>query len=443
MNYIIVSLLFSLFGIWLCYKYTKNIFSPVFFTSLYWFSAYIGGLEYYLIFKHYNTIIYISLGILFFGIGVCSASLFHSFSPCNELNTFINSNIIECCPKRTNLFYISIAISTVIFIIISLIWFYNNYSLMPIFQKGTVGLYRANLGINKGIYLRASFISLPTISGICLLLWFKYHKIKYMFIFIVTILISTIGYILASSRGGILGELTFLIILFGFTKKLNKKNTMIGISFIILGFILATGINFYSYGSDYNFIENLKTVFIRATSGQAEGIDYIIHNWVPNKGLAYGKMIYWDFEGLLSFLRIMPYKEGSFATFLFWDMFPSVAHVYSFSMVTILLGSLYADFGIMGIIIGSFLFGFFMQNLYVWTLRGVKDYLFLTSKIFIQYSFAHVALGGGFFSVAATNAITIILTLLIIFLTYTTISLPTGKIIWKKYTKPFKLIFAK
>lgn len=427
MGWLFVTLPFSITGIWLCYKFAANVFSPVFLAVLFWFFAYIGGMEYGIAIEHYATPLTISLGILFFGVGVSTASIYEKFSPHRELMAFRKSSFVERFGKCVKMFYISLLVNTVIMIFLASLLFYLGDS--PLLMGTTREIARAGFATNKGLYARAFTISLPIIAGILLCLRHKVQRRLFTWAFFVVTLALIIGLVLWMSRGGILNILLFFLITVGLIREPNKKNVTVFL--IVLGIAFASSVILNSYFYQDTFITSLQIIFKRITVGQAEGMDHIIYNWVPQKGLGFGEILAWDIRGLLAFLRIVPYPEGSFGVQIFWDVHPET-YPYTFSMVTILLGDLYADYGITGVMVGAWLFGLLLEILYIRTLRGVKDVFLLPVKIYILDTIAHVAIGSGLFSVAATNVITSLLTILLIFLVYSILSLPFG-IIWRRY----------
>jgi len=425
MIWVAISFPISFFGVWLCYRSTRNVFSPIFLAALFWFSSYLGGLQYWVILGHYLTPLYISLGELFFGIGASMAKTRHRFSAHQELSIFRDSILLNPFNYRTNIAFVTMIIISVIYIMLSMLLFY--YGGIPLLQpKGMTGPARALLRINRGIYVRSLTIFLPIIMGIWLIWWRRSRKHGARCWFILVTAVAIGGQVLWASRGGILMLFLYLLILIMLASRPNKKVIMLSFILIIIALSAAAIINSSYRNSD--IITSFGTVFERITLGQAEGIDYIIYGLVPKEGLSYGKVIWQDIKGLLAFLRIIPY-EPSFNILLFWNKCPK--ETYPFSLNTALIGDLYADYHVIGVITGLWILGFFMETLYIRMLRRPKDYLSFPLRVYIQFAFAGAALGGGLFSVSVTNAITALLTMFSILLVYTIISLPTGRIlIW-------------
>lgn len=128
-------------------------------------------------------------------------------------------------------------------------------------------------------------------------------------------------------------------------------------------------------------------------SGVVEGLGPVVYQLVPTYGYLYGQGFWMDVPAVLSRLGIGPPRVENFAQFL--SRIQIGENIYGWQAAPTLTGEAYANFGMPGIVIIMFAFGFLMHSLYIRTLRGPKDVLLLPISVYLQLSLL-IACGGPF-----------------------------------------------
>jgi len=406
MSLVILSAIIFIPAVFLAWRATKNILSPVFISMGIFFFFYVGGLIYFVTDNHPLTPLYFSIGALFYGLGAFIIAGFFRFKPDTELKDFKQKPLLNIFPSK-KIFFISLIVIFVFSIALTFYYFY--YVGIPLFQSSKVTTIAHG---GKGIFFRGFTTFLPLILLVTYLFRKTTKKLSVKFFWWTIIITSLASIILYGSRGIVLVFLMPFILLYSLFR-VKRDLSKIGIVFL---FFVLVAVSFqYSY-PEYQKLsikDSFVNVFNRMTVSQAMGMDYAIYNLVPDEDLYMGKKSMSDFKGFLSTLRIISQGE-LFSERLFEKINFNYEGEARLTISTTSIGDLYIDFSLIGIAFGMFFYGVIAQGLYVKVVRGVKDCFLLVVYSYLQYILIATHIGGAIFSALANMGISLIMFIIII-----------------------------
>jgi len=422
--YFIISIILVIITLILLYLATKNIFSFSFFTGVILTLTFIGTVlvtEY----PHYPLSFYFSLGIISYGFGVFFANLFRRFSPRRELNRFRELKISS--PFKFNTPFSLAFIFLVILNILAVVFLFYK-SGVPLFQEITEA---AKIEIAFGsnwILVRSLRIFLPILLFILSLYMVKTKKFLTKLGFISLLFLMTIIYLFYGFKGYFLGYLAIpLLTLWALVKEIKIRD-------IILLFLLSSVVALPLIGkmlSTPNLIEISKFILNRFTVIQAEGIDYIVNNLVPEEGFFRGLTFKMDIAGLLYKVGVLKEESLNFNAFLVEHKTGSNPQG-RIQIASTLFGEFYANFGLLGGVLAAFIGGFLLQLLYIKAIRSSKNIFFLPLIISIQGAFSGAIISGHTLITLIDVGIMTLFILFLLLVGYAFFSLPSGQVVFLK-----------
>lgn len=150
--------------------------------------------------------------------------------------------------------------------------------------------------------------------------------------------------------------------------------------------------------------ELLLLIMARVSSSATDGLSYMAHVDVVQNGYYYGETYFNDVMSLFYKLGLTDKVYTNYGAFLAQSM---LGDRYNGEQAAIyFMGELFANFGYIGLAIGSTFLGMFLQKLYINMLVGSKDVLFLACKIYFCAMFLAI-LGGPSISMFIDYAVSV------------------------------------
>lgn len=428
----------QLISLILSYLSSRNIFSLLFLSTLCLSSNFIGALflSNFCV-ESCLTPLYISLGTFSLVLGAFIMSKFTETSIRNRIRS--DETEIRYPKGQSKIFFYTLSIVTFFCLILALLLFIKKG--IPLLSED-IETARQLVFRNAGFYYRTVRFSLPFLS----ILWMSYafyiqkKTIKAAMVFVV--LLSAIFLLFAGYKGIVFGFA--LLILMFLSIKLKKSFKKIAILTLILFFGLASIVYVtYVTQKSYNtsFIQSVQFIFSRLTTIAVEGFYIIVNNFLPQEGLQYGKTIINGLKDFLAVLRLVPreeIEEVGFGVFLMrwaWGYNP-----LNYAYTVTVFGDFLANFGLPGLIILSFLFGIFIQKLYIATLKYSKDIFIFPSLIFLQWILFNIVERGSIDMATTFDLFSFLLIFIIFISIFIVLSLPTGVVKYKFYRLNLKRI---
>ena len=241
----------------------------------------------------------------------------------------------------------------------------------------------------------------------------KGNKCVFYFLIIVTSLFLAF----TGMRGNLITFIfTPFVILIGMvSKKINIKGLLSLFALGISGGMLISALMY----KNSNVLFLLVLIIERLGGGASDGISLVIQEDIVNNGYYYGSTWVNDISSVLFKLGFIPTEvlnySAHIAKLMLGDSYNGEhAAVYIF-------GEFYANFGFYGNIVGSFILGFILQNIYVRSLKFSKNILRVSIYAYFQASLILI-IGGP----SASMAVDYVLTIGILYLMVCTISSSTG-----------------
>jgi oligosaccharide repeat unit polymerase len=388
-----------------------------------WLFAYVGAIIIFVTEGRILTLFFISIGVLFYGLGTIFLAAFLHFKPAQELTRFREQPFFSVFPDK-RMFLVSLIV--VFFITVSLIAYYYYIAGVPLFSED-VSVHIITQPKGRGIFVRGFVTFLPVVTLIAYLLVKARNTLGTKTFLCIVAITGMVTIVFTGTRGAALGYIIPFIIIYGL---ISRKINWLRLSLVLLIFLVAAiGFQYRYWGwQDLPLRDALMLFGSRLTASQLMGADYIIHELVPRTGLFMGEIAWNEFKGILAVLRILPKFPVPFWITLF-EIMHGVDPRAAFVMTTTPIGDLYVDFGVPGIILGMFFFGAIAQVLYIKTLRYCKDYFILPIMAYLQYILVMTHIIGSFFNVFGQYGISLIVIATAILSLTLILSLPLGRIV--------------
>lgn len=235
------------------------------------------------------------------------------------------------------------------------------------------------------ILLYGLYISTPNRS---------YSKVRLSWVFLTIFLIINGSFLVFT---GIKGNIiTFLIIPLVIFHNLYVARTtllglflLFGISTIFLYFLVSNMI------PNANFLGLVQFILFRLGSGATDGLHYVIHIYQPAYGYQYGATIIQDIFSIFGKLGVTYFDDKSLGQKIASDLLG--AKYRGEQAAVTLSGELFLNFGRFGLVLASVLVGYFLQYIYVYSLRKNLTALKLVFLSYLQAA-TILILGGPVFS---------------------------------------------
>ena len=413
-NYFFLILIY-LSGMFLIYVSTRNIFSFHFM-----FSAYIAPAA---AAASIPVMTLFSLGIFSIGLGCLVLNFFKGYKPTFSLNQYKN-NRLEAGILPSSTFILSIYISLFIAVAFSIFYFY----------KVGISLFSEDVGYQRlvarhdvaGSYIFQRFfrVFMPILCMMYYLIGQCKDTKKYYntLIFIILLFVTSCFLIFTGMRGNLIIFVLFpFLTLIGLTSKKTSFFRVIGI--FILTFSGGMTVSTLMY-PNLDIMGLLSLIFARLTTGASDGISFMISSDIIDNGYYYGKTYLNDFLSLFSKLGILNSEFQNYGAYLANSM---LGERYNGEQASIfLMGELFANFGNLGLIIGSIICGMFLQYIYIYVIRSNKNIFLLSIFAYFQATFIAI-LGGPTFSMFLDYFGTITIFSSLFLISVTIFSLRNGK----------------
>jgi len=318
-------------------------------------------------------------------------------------------------------FFISLLLVGVLSIIFVAYYFYD--AGIPLLSEWSSKARTLHVA-GRGLYIRAGMTFLP----LTLIMAYLYRKFAVNFsseVFLLLLLAASIVFvILYGSRSIALAYLIPFVLVYGVicNRKGFKKAYALCLIFLASALVIQ-----YTYKS-YRHLpvrDASSILFGRLTTQQVEGFDYIVYDMPPNTDFFRGQAHWMGIKGILSTLRIIPHGPP-IGEVMFYMKTGDTSIPFTLSTTT--FGDLFLDFGLVGICVGMFFYGFMTESIYIKMLRYHKDFFLFPIISYCQYIIIGANIGGGFFGVIAHKGISLVLITLTIIILYIVLALPKGRV---------------
>jgi oligosaccharide repeat unit polymerase len=416
---IVLTSLISLLALGISFLATYNIFSPTFLSLLLTIPTYAGTVALFVENQaYYELPLYTSFGMLLIAFGSLTAKSLFKCRVRRELGEFRN-RALGSLFKSDLVFSMSHLALAALSILMTLYMFTTRG--VPLLS-GEVFVQKVLVAREGGwLYVRFLRLFLPLLV-IINLMDFSRVKRKGGKILLLLLVIYTVGaFILFGYRSYVLNYLVLpMMLTLGYLRPPNRKWLLILPLLAILPVYFITALNWH----EWNVFHVSKIILTRLTLEPISGgLGAVLYDLVPREGLLYGRGFLMDVEAVLSRVGLVEGYRESFAQFI-----PSIIwgeNPYGFAASPTLIGESYANFGVFGIIVIIFLFGFALEMLYILTLRGPKDTLLFPLNIFTQLSLI-LAFGSPFVFMMLDSLGWLMIFSVLFFLVYIFLSLPVG-----------------
>ena len=421
MHLVVGSGVLVLVGTLMAWRSNRNWLSPPLITLGVLLLFYGGAIVYFCTTGHALTPFYVAVGVLFYGCGALLGARLKDFKPVSELESFSSAPFVSMFPVR-RVFVVTLWTVGLLSIIDGALYFCR--AGVPLLTEWS-SLARTEAISGGGLYLRSLSTFLP-MSVLVAFLYRKYHKTRSSTLLISVLLTASgVFLILYGSRGAAINYVVPLLFVLGV---LHKRKAS-GKAIMLIAVFLLAGLTLQSSYSGYRDLPAADTVGVfagRLTTQQVEALDYFVYDVIPLRGFYLGEVHGNGLRGILGLFRIIPY-EPPFGEILF-RMKAGGQVSAGFTLVTTSLGDLYADFGLIGICVGMFVYGVIAQVLYIRLLRSRKDYFWLAVLCYFQFVVLCAHIGGEVFGVLADKGASLAALVLLMIFLYSVLCLPTGAV---------------
>lgn len=361
-------------ALFISYKASKNIFAPLFIFSMFAFPATMSA-------KPYVAEILV-IGVLCLNIGgYMIAKIIVRDIKCSTIK--YQKSMIKSGYRENRFLLIGFIIYCFTAIVISSYYFSKvGISLFA----DEVGLARLTARHNvSGSYIFQRFfrVLLPIMCIFYYLLQFNSDTRKYYktFILVALILITSSLLVFTGLRGNLITFMftPFLIATGLATEKTGTKSILMLFLLALLGGVLITKL---MYG-DIQLVDIFFLIVARLSGAATDGIEYSVYSDIPRHGYYFGQTYLDDLLSMASKLKIIDSDAMNYSAYtaskLLGSRYNGEAAAIYFA------GELYANFSIIGVIIGSLIMGAIVNYFYIKTL--------IMPKTIIRLSFMAYFLG--------------------------------------------------
>jgi hypothetical protein len=325
---------------------------------------------------------YVAGSIVFTVLGAGGVNLYLHFVPSFEVRRFRDQPWVE----HTRFFRFRMCLTAVLIASITAIGASALFVIqgIPLLGGGNVYLQKVSFGASFG-YLNRLIVVFNPLLVIFVLLYWEYRRTRLASI----AAFGWIGYtvvvgVLTGYRSMLMFTGILLLMAYCNTQHLTRLRQ--GLLLFTIGSIGAAGaliITHIAHGVD--LATSIRLLIQRFTVEQARSYDWLVNDLIPRRGFFYGETLLWDFRYLLGTLRLVDRPPYVFQVFLYSELFGSAANL-GLGAPPGLPGELYANFGLPGLALGSFLYGACLQLVYILMIRASKDVL----KVWLTIGIAFV-----------------------------------------------------
>jgi len=412
MSVILFSAIVYVIGVLFAYRATQSLFSPPMFVLYIWCFALIGGINYYIANQHSLTPIIAGLSAISLGLGSRYVSIIANFRPKQEVRNISPQRLFVGLTNTTAL-NLALVLSLTLALVSAFIVLRRSPLLIDTAKTELVQP-------GMGPLARLFTAGLPILSIIWLLRATRMGNLKGLITASLVIIMTMTTLMLTGFKGFVLWFWIFLIVTLGYLKPRGRKVFLATVLGVILGVSSAVVI---AYLRPYPCQGSLRAavffVWERITIRETLGIDYILHELVPRHGFYYGETMVWDLSSQISELTqgvVFPNPHPSFTDYVA-DLItgrrgPSNA-------TTMIIGDLYANWGLLGVIAGCFLYGNVLEAIYLAIVRMKKSVISLPFWAYLSFIFIQMASTGSPIGFFLSRFVSLMLVYLVIITSYT------------------------
>ena len=345
-----------------------------------------------------------STAIFFQGLGSWSFNIIKKIKIKNRLKNYKKTKLTAEKIAFVNIhkflkiiFIISFLLSSYYFYIVGISLFAEEVGLARLLNRHDV--------FGSFIFQRIFRLVMPITCLIYYLLQFsdetkKYYNNNFFFIMV----ISTIAFLLFTGiRGNVI---TFMLIPFvlmmGYLEsggRVRKQVTYI-VLFAFIAFLIVTSL----MSPDLNLIDLIFLIMERLGGGATDGITYAVLYDIPSNGYYYGKTYLNDVLSLFSKTGIIGIPVQNYSAYIASEL---LGNNYNGEQAAVTVyGEFFANFGIFGVVLCSYLLGSFLQFVYIYIMKKPKTIFNLAFYAYIQSAFLMI-LGGPTLSMLIDYSISI------------------------------------
>ncbi|MEM4068043.1 MAG: O-antigen polymerase [Candidatus Micrarchaeaceae archaeon] len=410
------------------YKLSQNIFT--FSSWIYTQSIllpFIGSITISLV-THTYFFLYIFAGLVFYFFGFLAVT--KRFKKLSQDLKFKETNFYN--PVNRNLLNVAIFLSFVISIALLANYIKTNGTFFA--NKNLLDTMLSVSGYKRiffGLYSGTAFAMYALLG----LLLFRVYRCKSYLIFsILSILIDmSEGFVFGSKVAAIAPFIFLAVSFFYINKKIKLRYFAILAPIVIVFTIEIVSHNYMSSSLGTSYGDMLQLLLNRATTVSIAPVYVIIYRYTPMYGLLYGKTFLWEIiriVGQASHVYTRPLFNEVINDMMAGQPLDTVSRI---SAATKVFGVGYANFGLLGALAFSFIFGYFVQylNLKLLGFKNINIFLFIILIEFYSVFFGGLAESGMILISFESFILSVVPLLLLWFLTYLIVALPFNQLKFK------------
>jgi len=386
---IVASVVMYMVGIIMTYRSTRNLFSIPMLVLYIWAFGLISGINRYMIEGQFLTSIVVGLASFSIGLGSRFFSMVLKFNFKRDLRIVT--------PQRLSIGIINKGKFKIVFGVSLALFLYAAFIILKRSPLLNPGLTKIEMVIpGMGPLLRLFKTGLPVLSIMSLTFAIQSHnfvdRVFTVLMFGITVLIL----MLTGYRGYVLWFGVLVAITIGYIKPRSRKLKFYVAVLLIIGIVAGLVVLYLTLGPGYkSFERSFRYLFWTKTTYEATyGLDYVLYSLVPENGFYMGETMFWDFEWIINELTqgvIFPNPHLSLGRYI---PFLILGHENPYTVTTMLIGDLYANWGLLGVVLGCFFYGTVIEFLYIAILRAKKTIISLPFLAYLSWIFVHAASTG-------------------------------------------------
>lgn len=416
---VVGSVVMYMVGITLAYKASRNPFSILMFVLYIWGFVLIGGINYYIIEGHSLTPIVVGLSSIALGLGSRFSSLAAMFNPKRDLRNITPQQLSIGVANKTA-FRLALGISLVLALFAAFIILRNS----PLFNPEVLKIELVRPGM--GPLMRLVKTGLPILSIMYLLIAMRSNKFS-NWIFVGLVMgITVVALMLTGYKGFVLWFAVLVVIALSYLKPRSRQLKLTVAILLILGLAAGLAVLYLTPNPGQgSFRRSLNVLWKRMTVEQTLGLDYVLYNLVPKHGFYYGLTMIWDFTRTVNDLTqglIFPNPHPSLTNHLSNLI---IGRQGPYAVTTMIMGDLYANWGLLGVLVGCFLYGFILEIIYIATLRmRRKTIIFFPFWLYSNWIFVQMASTGAPIAFFLSGVASLFMIYVLIIFSYTYFHFP-------------------
>ena len=287
--------------------------------------------------------------------------------------------------------------------------------------SGTVS--KIDVAAGLGPLMRISTTGLPLTAVFLLLLKERLSRRWVNLVLVLFILLASAQLTLLGYKGFVFDMVLLLILSMAYIQrgKVSKKAVTI---LVILAVVSALGVLYLQPGPSHSsFGMAVKMLVKRFSIDAALGLDYLIYSYPPSYRYG-GETLVWDFTSAISEITqgtVFSNDQVVFTRLLHNQFFNSTSR---YALTIGLVGDMYANFGIVGVVVGMFLFGIVMNAIHSCIQTQHSEALFWPLPLWTAFTLAQASSTGSVMWAVVSRLFSFALVYVPFLVTYVFLSLP-------------------